>query len=223
MAKITYRIVKHEDGWAYKARGTFSETFPATMPRLPRPRPRPPSSGCRARLSASDMRPPTVCGTKSSTRQRPAGDRSRGRGRVRRGRLLVGRAVLLVAPGEAWACACCTNPGQRYVEVETLDSGRLEEIERLRFGEEARLFVGGAASKRSPASKIRRSATISRGNWDKTMTLGQDHYRVLSSTNPGGRSGTLSSDCRKYLRSSKSTRATAPIRERDRCSIRNGS
>jgi len=28
MAKIVYRIVKHEDGWAYKARGTFSETFP---------------------------------------------------------------------------------------------------------------------------------------------------------------------------------------------------
>ena len=28
MAKVVYRIVKHEDGWAYKARGTFSETFP---------------------------------------------------------------------------------------------------------------------------------------------------------------------------------------------------
>jgi len=27
MAKLVYRIVKHEDGWAYKVRGTFSETF----------------------------------------------------------------------------------------------------------------------------------------------------------------------------------------------------
>ena len=27
MAKVVYRIVKHEDGWAYQARGTFSETF----------------------------------------------------------------------------------------------------------------------------------------------------------------------------------------------------
>ena len=27
MAKLIYRIVKHEDGWAYKVRGTFSETF----------------------------------------------------------------------------------------------------------------------------------------------------------------------------------------------------
>ncbi|MGZ8401507.1 MAG: hypothetical protein ACXWVI_09440 [Methyloceanibacter sp.] len=28
MAKIVYRIVKHEGGCAYKARGTFSEAFP---------------------------------------------------------------------------------------------------------------------------------------------------------------------------------------------------
>ena len=28
MAKVVYRIVKHENGWAYKARGTYSETFP---------------------------------------------------------------------------------------------------------------------------------------------------------------------------------------------------
>lgn len=28
MAKVVYRVVKHEDGWAYEARGTFSETFP---------------------------------------------------------------------------------------------------------------------------------------------------------------------------------------------------
>jgi hypothetical protein len=29
MAKVTYRIVKHEDGWAYKVGGVFSETFPS--------------------------------------------------------------------------------------------------------------------------------------------------------------------------------------------------
>jgi Uncharacterized protein conserved in bacteria (DUF2188) len=28
MAKVVYKIVRHENGWAYKARGTFSETFP---------------------------------------------------------------------------------------------------------------------------------------------------------------------------------------------------
>jgi hypothetical protein len=29
MAKLVYKIVKHENGWAYKVRGTFSETFPS--------------------------------------------------------------------------------------------------------------------------------------------------------------------------------------------------
>ena len=28
MAKLVYKIVKHEDGWAYQVGGTFSETFP---------------------------------------------------------------------------------------------------------------------------------------------------------------------------------------------------
>jgi hypothetical protein len=28
MSKVTYEIIRHENGWAYKARGTISETFP---------------------------------------------------------------------------------------------------------------------------------------------------------------------------------------------------
>jgi hypothetical protein len=28
MTKITYEIVKHDGGWAYKVDGAFSETFP---------------------------------------------------------------------------------------------------------------------------------------------------------------------------------------------------
>ena len=28
MAKITYRIVEHDGGWAYQVDGVFSETFP---------------------------------------------------------------------------------------------------------------------------------------------------------------------------------------------------
>jgi hypothetical protein len=27
MSHVTYHIVRHEDGWAYKVEGTFSETF----------------------------------------------------------------------------------------------------------------------------------------------------------------------------------------------------
>ena len=29
MSKVTYEIIRHEEGWAYKARGTISETFPS--------------------------------------------------------------------------------------------------------------------------------------------------------------------------------------------------
>jgi hypothetical protein len=29
MTKITYEIVKHDGGWAYKVDGVFSETFPS--------------------------------------------------------------------------------------------------------------------------------------------------------------------------------------------------
>ncbi len=29
MAKLTYEIVKHDGGWAYRANGTYSEAFPS--------------------------------------------------------------------------------------------------------------------------------------------------------------------------------------------------
>ena len=29
MAKVTYAIVEHDGGWAYRVEGTFSETFPS--------------------------------------------------------------------------------------------------------------------------------------------------------------------------------------------------
>ena len=28
MSEITYQIVRHDDGWAYKVNGVFSESFP---------------------------------------------------------------------------------------------------------------------------------------------------------------------------------------------------
>jgi Uncharacterized protein conserved in bacteria (DUF2188) len=28
MSSVTYRIVQHDGGWAYRAQGTYSETFP---------------------------------------------------------------------------------------------------------------------------------------------------------------------------------------------------
>lgn len=52
--------------------------------------------------------------------------------------------VAVAAAGEANACACCTNTGQRNVAVDKLDPGRLEEIRKVRFGGTAQLFLGEA-------------------------------------------------------------------------------
>jgi hypothetical protein len=29
MSRVTYQIVRHDNGWAYKAEGVFSESFPS--------------------------------------------------------------------------------------------------------------------------------------------------------------------------------------------------
>lgn len=34
MSHVTYKIVRHEDGWAYTADGTYSETFPTHVAAL---------------------------------------------------------------------------------------------------------------------------------------------------------------------------------------------
>ena len=47
MSKLVYRIVKHENGWAYKVRGTFSETFPTHEAAL-----------AAARIAAGEQRVP---------------------------------------------------------------------------------------------------------------------------------------------------------------------
>ena len=47
MSKLVYRIVKHENGWAYKVRGTFSEAFPTHEAAL-----------AAARIAAGEQRVP---------------------------------------------------------------------------------------------------------------------------------------------------------------------
>ena len=109
---------------------------------------------------------------------------------MRRGRLVLAALVMLAAPGEALACACCTNQGQRYVDVETFDSGRREEVERLRFGNEARLYVGAGGIEtiqgiEDPAERYDLAVTFDKTHPGKTSIS-------FTLANPGGRSGTLS-------------------------------
>jgi hypothetical protein len=59
--------------------------------------------------------------------------------------LLLGCATACAAASSgAYACACCTNTGQRNVAVYTLENFRRAEIDLVRFGPEARLYTGEA-------------------------------------------------------------------------------
>ena len=100
-------------------------------------------------------------------------------------RLLLGVAILLPAgsPG-ALACACCTHEGQRSVGTMTLDSGRQQQIENLRFAGKARLYTGEA-----DVEAVEGIATPS-AEYDMTAAW-RDNRLVFSFRDGKGRSGTL--------------------------------
>ena len=105
---------------------------------------------------------------------------------------VVAALVTITGLGKAHACACCTNPGQRYVEIETLDPNRLEQIESLRFGKEARLYAGGGGLEaiegiRDPVERYDLKVT-----WDKTHAAAGITIIAFTLANSGGWSGTLS-------------------------------
>ena len=58
--------------------------------------------------------------------------------------LAVAASVALGAPREALACACCSNQGQRNVNVEAFDQGKRALLEELRFADGAKLYLGEA-------------------------------------------------------------------------------
>jgi hypothetical protein len=49
--------------------------------------------------------------------------------------------VALALPGDALACACCSNPGQRIVEVVPLDAKKRAVLKALRFAPKAELYM----------------------------------------------------------------------------------
>ena len=58
--------------------------------------------------------------------------------------LIAVALIILAGPDSAVACACCSNPGQRDVNVAALDAGRRETLEAMRFDDKARLYLGEA-------------------------------------------------------------------------------
>ena len=90
----------------------------------------------------------------------------------------------LVSAGQALACACCTNYGQRNVNVVALDSGRRAEIESMRFAETAQLFVGEGSPDDSEGIATPADAYALKASW-------QGDQLVFDFRDERGHSGTL--------------------------------
>ena len=54
----------------------------------------------------------------------------------------LGVALIVFGLGEARACACCTNQGQRYTGLQKFDAARREQFGQLRFNAAATLYTG---------------------------------------------------------------------------------
>jgi hypothetical protein len=98
--------------------------------------------------------------------------------------LCVALAGFAAGLPDAGACACCTNTGHRYEAVERLDTGKLEEIGRLRFAPEAHLFTGEA----DPDMIKGIAAAASR--YDLQVARANDRW-VFAFRDKGGRTGVL--------------------------------
>lgn len=99
-------------------------------------------------------------------------------------RLAAALLVLIGAASPAFACACCTNAGQRNVATVALDSGKRQEIESLRFSGKATLFTG-----EGDVEGIEGIATPS-GSYGVTAKWLDDRL-VLSFRDKAGHTGTL--------------------------------
>jgi hypothetical protein len=131
--------------------------------------------------------------------------------------LAIFAAIFSLAPPEgALACACCTNQGQRNVDVVALDSGIREQFESLRFADTAKLYVGEA-----DPEGIERIASPSDSYLVKAAWQG--NKLVFALRDAGGHAGTLTLAVRARSRSSRSTRATVLTRAQGLSSTRNGS
>ena len=94
--------------------------------------------------------------------------------------------IILVAfgVGQANACACCTNQGQRYSGVQKLDASRHEQLGQLRFNAAATLYTG-----ERDTDDIKGISTPAS---DYEMHVAQEGSRwVFDFRDKNGRSGTL--------------------------------
>lgn len=97
--------------------------------------------------------------------------------------LLIAAVVILATVSSALACACCSNTGSRYVEVEKLGERRMLDIGQMRFARTAKLITSDADI---DIKGIKDAGT----DYQLTMTRTKDHM-VFALRDERGRTGKL--------------------------------
>jgi hypothetical protein len=98
--------------------------------------------------------------------------------------MLLAATWLFASVERAFACACCTNAGQRNVTSAKFDSGKRDEIGRLRFGPTAQPFLG-----ESDPDSIK-GITAPSDRYELRVSQDKDRL-VFSFRDKDGRTGTL--------------------------------
>jgi hypothetical protein len=93
-------------------------------------------------------------------------------------------AGMILGLQQAYACACCTNTGQRHEAVEALHSGTRDELDRLRFAPEAQLFT------READPDMIKGVAARWAQFDLGVKRERDRW-IFTFSDKDGRSGTL--------------------------------
>jgi hypothetical protein len=106
---------------------------------------------------------------------------------VRRLLPLIAVGAMLMMPAPALACACCSHPGQRNVNVEPLEESKRVVLEELRFADKAKLYLGEADPDSVEGIAEASSRYALKAEW-------QNSAIVFSLTGENGGAGTLALD-----------------------------
>ena len=107
------------------------------------------------------------------------------KGRGRSLFLLAALAALMLAPGRAWACACCSNEGDYLFGSNRPSAYELDLMRRVRFGPTARLYQTEADMEEmarglaKPSESYALSGSLVGGAW-KLSFRGGDQAGTLS-------------------------------------------
>ncbi len=105
--------------------------------------------------------------------------------KLRSGISVVILAVMLALPANIWACACCANPGHYHSGSIEVRDHVLSEMERLRVGRTANLFVTEAGLDEDsrgitqPKLTYSVSGSLTNNKWTLSFSSGRNTGKLI--------------------------------------------